>query len=308
MDIFLVSVITFIVSTILNEYYIYGDPYYYNNFYYYLKDSSYEDVAYLQFQHLGSSEPLYGLFTWIATSLEIEKYIFIGLVNILLTLGIYKWSKKKNASLITIFLLLTNYYVIVMITAAERLKFSYVCLFWALVLTSKFRNVFFLAAPFFHFQTLINYISIFGSDFISYTSKKYGFIKTILLCILVLSIFSGILLYTGLIDAANDKFDKYNEESGELEGILNLVMLLPLGLIVLNKKKIVYLVSMVPVLAMAYLLGPTRVNMIGFFILLYFVGNDNKLNHPLFILLLSYFSYKTIGFVNNIFTYNIGYL
>ena len=303
-----IAIIYYCISMFLLDLNILGDQEHYHRFYYLLKGSDLTDIIPIQVATLSGPEPVYGLFMWVGANLDIAKNQYIALFNSFLALCLFVLLKKNRVSFVLIILILTNYYFIVLLTSAERLKFSYIFLINAAIFSSRLRYFFLTLALFSHFQTLINYASItFGLlrlpsfQLVKFSRKKFhtfvlgGFVIATILFILVLRFSSFIII----------KGETYYNNF-EIMSIINLLSLMAVGLFI-TKKRPKFLMGMFPILFAAALLGPSRVNMIGFVMFFYFLMKEGEVNHLLMYPLLMYFSIKSYTFVLNIIVHGNGY-
>ena len=88
--------------------------------------------------------------------------------------------------------------------------------------------------------------------------------------------------------------------------IINITILYFLSLIITNRK-LEMTFAFIPLFIAAALLGGTRVNMIAFTVVFGFLLFQKRVSHPLFILLLLYYSIKSVPFIKNIYIFNNGF-
>ena len=74
-----------------------------------------------------------------------------------------------------------------------------------------------------------------------------------------------------------------------------------------TKKPFKLFIIFLPLIIIAYISGDQRINMMIFTIGMYYIITEKKFNHPFIIILLIYYSIKSIFFLYNIFKYNNGY-
>ena len=150
----------FVISLYISPYYIDGDQFYYRDFY---KYCFYESLTLVQqfdcYQKtLSSTEPGYFLISKLANTF-FDKDLYIALANSILTFVVsllvfkhYKVVWHRNLFLV---LILTNYYLVVMFFAAERLKFSFIFLAVALLLAGSKKIILFGLAMMTHIQSAL---------------------------------------------------------------------------------------------------------------------------------------------------------
>ena len=92
----------------------------------------------------------------------------------------------------------------------------------------------------------------------------------------------------------------YMNNQMHITEITNISLLLIVSLIVL-KDKFKTILSFFPLIVAVVILGGQRVNMIAVTLLFILCISEKRLKHPLIILLLTFFSLKSIPFVYNIY-------
>ena len=155
-----ISLCYYHTSIYLTNMYYAGDRRTYNTLYSILSISDFSEILDLQKQITGSGEFLYGVTIWTA-SRYLPNDIFLSIVNAIMCAMIVVLLMRHRAPWWLIALIMTNFYLIVLITSAERLKFSIFMLLAAALVRRRASKIFFLAvAPLFHVQTLIFYLSV----------------------------------------------------------------------------------------------------------------------------------------------------
>lgn len=300
--------IFFILSYAILTPYVNGDQLFYRAFYENVAYAQFTDIPVLQFVNTGSAEPFYGILMWLGASSGINKDIYISIFNTALCCLIFRFLIKNNSSTPFIALMFSNYYLIVLLTSAERLKFSYIILALAAVSQSYFRKkIWLLISPLFHFQSFI-LISSRLSGYISNIRLKSRVKKKTLLLLLmgIAPALAALLVFLRLFsDSLMEKMNAYSE-SGGVEGIANIAILTILSAIIFRKKYEV-IVSIATCALFAMVVGPDRVNMIAASLFIYFATVYKKTAHPLVLLLMLYFSIKSIDFIFLVFTYGTGF-
>src|SRR5690606_38999651 len=105
-----------------------GDPEHYTRFYNSLFGVHPRNWAALQRAQLGSAEPLYRYVIGAAAFFGIDRIQYISMWNGVLTASIGYVLLKHQSSIIFAVLVFTNYYLMVILGSAERLKFAYIFL------------------------------------------------------------------------------------------------------------------------------------------------------------------------------------
>lgn len=255
----------------------------------------------LQLKYVGSSDILYSFIIGIGTYTGLDRIDYISLWNGLLVYLIGQNLYRYRSPIIFYILIYTNFYVLVLLSSAERLKFAYIFLVVAIYAnTIGLKVVASISAIFTHTQSLAQ----FSVSFVYYISTEYKKItknKFNLLAILIglpcISFGVAYYLYSFAGEVITRKSEFYGEQSqGALE-IIQWAMIAVVGCIVYDKK-IPFLISMIPTGILTYFYG-NRVNVatLAFFCMLALV--QKKTLHPLVLLVMAYMSFKSIGFIEN---------
>lgn len=306
---FSTSLIFFFLSHVLISYYTLGDQLYYRELYSAFSVTPINEILVTGLRQVSSMEPLSLFFLWIGAKLNIDKDVYISFWNALLLVGLVIFSKKYKMNLLFIFLLLTNFYVIVLLTGAERLKFAFIILIYAFVFNDNKRisNTLMFISPLAHLQSLI-----FIVGYLSHSASKYFLSilfnlrvkkKVIYLFFFVIFVF-GFLLYFFHVQLYS-KLNAYFEMRSILS-LFNITVLLVVCLLITSQKFEFFLMLSV-ISIFVFILGGERVNMIAFFVSLCLLIVEKKADHPFFMLLMVYFSIKSIPFINNIVIYGNGF-
>lgn len=262
-------------------------------------------VLAVQIMAVSGAEPLYGYLMWVGAQLGIDKDIWVTGFNTLFVLLIVLFLRRHKAAWPVYPLILTNYYFFVLLTSAERLKFSFIVLLMAALATGWKRAILLFGAPLFHFQTLIFYAAILSGRLKSIRFSRHVKPQTMIALVLGLTI-SGVVLplvIGNILEKVIGYASRYEPDPMDLYGGAVLIIV---GLVVL-RRQITFLLALLPIIVCAIVLGPHRVNMIGVILLVAFAVTDRRAHHPLMLALLAYFSIKSFGFVHDVFTTGTGY-
>jgi len=299
-----ISICYYFISLFLLDKFVRGDRISYNLLYAQLSISDFSEIGELQRIITGSGELLYGITIWIA-SRWLPNDVFLSIVNATMCAMLVVLLAKHRAPLWLIVLILANFYLIVLITSAERLKFSVFMLLAATMMRARAAKLVFLgAAPLFHMQTLIYYLALLvgaffeGKDLRNVAGRfnKPLFIGCSILCL-------G-LLFLWKRDYILMKFSGYSDYQGELLQIAALTAISFLTFRPIAHPTISLIALWLPV----YVLGESRVNMIGCMVYLYYCIRCNKLDNPFLGALLVYFAYKSVGFIESTIKYGNGFV
>lgn len=296
------------LSNLLLTYYTLGDQVHYWRFYEALSSANTADVMPLARGHVSSAEPISAYLLWLGASFGIQKNTFISLLNVILLLGILLLMRKHKAPWYVQILIFTNFYVIVLMTGAERLKIAYILLVYAALVPGKLGLALALASPLAHLQSFI----LLGG---LAASKASGNIRSIvgrmrmrkraLISVLVLAPIVGlvfILLQEGIMIKATG----YMARAGAISEVFQILLLAGVAFFV-AKDRVRMGLMLITMMVAIFLLGGIRVNMIAISLFVYLVMLEGRLQHPLVLALLGYFSLKSVFFIKNIFTYGDGF-
>lgn len=299
----------FLISLWILPYYIEGDQFHYRDVY---KFCFYENYNFEQqffcFQNnLGSVEPVYFFLSKFANSLLLSKDLFIAFANVILTffivLLIFKNYKMVWHRHVFIILLLTNYYFVVMLFAAERLKFGFIFLVLALIFSQRKRLVFFALSMLSHVQMAI----LLAPYFI-----KKVFSKETSIFLKIITVVGGVILFGGVFIFLQDHIlSKYKAYSDSEEGNFGVMGALKTSIFIIlaaiSTRKIISIIAGLPMIVLAYFLGSERIGMLAFILYVALVLYYKKQADLLLFIAMLYFSYKSIGFILNIIAFGNGY-
>lgn len=289
--------------------YIDGDQLHYRDFYKYcFYDALTLSQQFFCYQNtLSSQEPGYFFISKLAY-LYLEKDIFISISNTILTffmtLLILKYYQRNWQRLIFIILAITNYYFVVMLLSAERLKFSFIFLIIALLISGNKKIIPFGLAMLTHIQSIL----LIGPYYLAQVFDKKTNIWIRGLVILGFILLSA-ALFIFLNDHIESKFTSYSSSTDEngtgIIGVIKTSIFILLAGI--SVRKIIPIICGMPLIVLSYFLGSERIGMLAFilyvFTVLYY---KRKMDVLLFVIML-YFSFKSIGFISNVITYGTGY-
>jgi hypothetical protein len=306
---FPIALLSFLISYELLSQYQFGDQRHYHNFYELIKGVTFSEVGPIARNTINGSEPISLLVLWAGSNLGFEKNIWISFLNALLVAGLFALLRRHNTPWLIIFLLITNFYLIVLMTGAERLKISYIILIWAFLASGKLRLFLGFLSPFAHFQSFILLQSVFFAS-ISHTVQRvlsrHLLSKDSLAYIIILFLIGAGIFFYLQDDILRKSIGYATSRDISLLELINVAILSGVGAVAC-KEKFRFLFAMLPLVMAVAILGGQRVNMIAFTVALGLFLVERKLTHPLVILLLVYFSVKSIPFVLNIYEYGNGF-
>ena len=308
-----VSLGVFLFSIFFAPLYYDGDQVVYHN--------AYKDVAgtelltgFVSYQfRISTSEPIHFFIIWLANNLGLEKNFFIAIANSFLayvTMRVFlQWRVSVYIALVVIF---TNYYVLVLYFAAERLKFAFIFLMLSLlyIRNHKLSILFAITSVLTHIQQLIIYGSIMFSWFIEnliyiLSTSRIGSKKIFLLIGIV---FIGLFLF---YFQGNQLTYKFWEYYGKATGNSLLVLWKAFSIFLLtllytsNRRKVISIFCIIFITV--FLVGPERVNMIAYFFFMFY-ALQYKGGVNLGVLITSfYFGLKSIYFIFQVVTSGQGF-
>ena len=300
--------IFFAYAYLLISPYTEGDQYYYRLFYTELAETSAIDVIPLAIKKVASVEPISLYILWGGSNLGINKDIFISLLNVIMLLGLFLLCRKYDVGPIPLFLLLTNFYIIVLMTGAERLKIAYIIAIWAALSSGNKSRILFGASGLAHLQNVIMLPSLLLARYAESMRRllkagkfRLQFIFAIIVLIVFASVFFGIFN-----DAIIRKVVSNMSHEARDVGLTNLIILTVVAIFATKNRWRMFLLIL-PMYPAVAILGGQRVNMIAVTLAIYLLITERALNHPFVLLLLLYFSFKSIPFIQNIILYGSGF-
>jgi len=295
-------------SMILLTHYVFGDQVHYWRFYEALSSANASDVMLLARGHVNSAEPISAYLLWMGASLGIEKNTFITVLNVILLLGLLLLMRRQKVPWYVQLLIFSNFYVIVLMTGAERLKIAYILLVYAALVPGKLGLSLALASPLAHLQSFILLAGLAASkasDTIKSIFGRMRLDKRALVSLVVLVPIAG-LVFVILQEGIMIKATGYMARAGAISELFQILLLAGVAFFV-AKDRVRMGLMLITMMAAIFLLGGMRVNMIAFSLFLYLLILEGRLQHPLVLALLAYFSLKSVFFVRNIFIYGNGF-
>lgn len=305
----LIALFGFFISLNLLQNYTHGDQIFYHIFYEKIAGLSYWDVGLVAKNEIDSSEPLTWLVLWTGSNLGIDKNAWISLLNVVLTTGLFALLMRHKAPWYVVLLIFTNFYFLVLITSAERLKISYIMLTYAFLMGSSKRYLFLFFAPFSHLQSVIFLAGLVLSSLheqIRHLIQRFKINKRLLSQTVLLVLVATPLVFL-LKNGIISKLNAYAyADAFSLFAFANITLLLLIATIA-TTNKLRMVLALLPMFFAVALVGGDRVNMIAVTLALGILMFEQRLKHPLVLLLLLYFSLKSIPFIGNVYYYGDGF-
>ncbi|WP_332717314.1 hypothetical protein [Pelagibacterium mangrovi] len=292
--------VVFTVSMFLNQAYVDGDQKHYRAFYQAIAGLNLKDAYLLQGSMLNSGEPLYAGFMWVGAHLGINKDVYVSIANVVLALTMVKALHRWGASVLVISLFLGNFYLLVLMTGAERLKFSYILLFAAAASSGRWRYPFLTLAPLAHFQTFFNLAALAPNIVVRGLRARLKAERWMLnLCLSVVAVAGLIVGGFYLEGILLTKLEYYGTGLRGPTALAQWAMVTVWAALIVRRKQRLFFL-MVPLAIATLIVGGERINMISFVMAFYAIMTDGRANHLLVYPVLGYFCFKSINFVQNI--------
>lgn len=302
----LTAILVFIFSLVICPYYINGDQIVYIKLYEGLRNLNLREGFIFYMSNIDSKEFGHFFLSWLGSNWHIEKDLFIAISNASLAyFALSLFQKWKVSVIIAVMLVTTNFYFLGLYFAAERLKFGVIFLVLSIIYINKIKRfyVFTFLSIISHIQMLGIYIPIFFNVFVKQLLKIFRTRKIAQYILFIFPIiFIPILL---MIDQILSKI----QSSLDVKELAELVKILLFFLLAFwySKNKIEPVILFLPIIFAVFLLGGHRLNMLGYFIFLYYaLPFKGGLNVGVLATSV-YFAYSSIGFIANIIEYGHGF-
>ena len=302
----LIGLSYFFFSYVIFGFYEVGDLDKYNQMYLMLEDQTVDTAFGLYYGLIGSMEPIHFLLTYIFSNIGVERVIFFSVSNAILAYTVSLTLFKLRIKSIFIFLFVfTNFYVIVLATELERLKFALIFLLFAFYFSSNSKIKFFCIILSFlcHIQSLVLLAGFFCRDYFSRIHdgklpKAAVLVSAILLPILV-------VLGMSIVEHIVVKFDNYllSVSAGE---VIKFVPLFAASLFYSIEKWKTFLLWL-PLICSIILFGGDRLNIFAFVIFCLILFKKRRGMDAVSASVCGYFSVTGLVFIFNIFTTGRGY-
>lgn len=291
------------------EAYYAGDSIFYRNFYEALFDMPTEHWADLQRRHLGSSEPLYRYALGVGAYLGWDRVTYLSAWNGILVAATGYVLIKYRCSAIFCCLVLTNFYLLVLLGSAERLKFAYVLLVLSFAFEDRrVKFLFAASSPFFHTQAVVQFVSAISYYLVSNLKDLAKTpLKTLGLALIGSVAIGGIayLFLNAVGQSIESKSAYYAGESLGLTEGAQWFLILGFGLLVF-RDRLAYFVAMIPMGVLTVLFG-NRVNVATLVLFAGLAILQRKTQHPIVLTVMAYMSFKSIQFISDVVRYGDGF-
>tara|TARA_A100001035_G_C27703023_1_gene463447 strand:+ start:69 stop:1019 length:951 start_codon:yes stop_codon:yes gene_type:complete len=289
--------------------YIGGDQAAYWIFYDYVSDEPLNKVSYFGYYWLGAIEPIHLYVMWIGSRLNIDKNLYVTIYNLLFVFGLFLFLQKNKVKVLPQILIYGNFYVSVLLFAAERLKFAYILIFYSQLVPIGLSNFLLLISPLAHLQStlilILAYIGTLTEDLKKFFTRltlrrrflgEGAFFFGLLSILIFFTINTLIFKIGGYISMGLFSLNDFINFFGLYIVTFNLI-----------KEKFKFSLMYLPLIVPLILLGGFRINMISFTISSFFIIKENKSSNLLYLSILSYFFYKNFIFLDQVINTGTGF-
>lgn len=305
-----IGVAVYFTSLMLSRLYVQGDQLGYHRAYSLMEGLGLGDGFVIYEHNVSGAEYVHFFLSLLGSNLGIDKNALMSLFNAILAVYSLKLLKKWGADLrVACLIVLTNFYMIVLYFAAERLKIGFLFLVLSLFYSNRpwhsYSLVFLSICS--HFSMLFIFVSVWMTNI--YERLRSGLkIRSKSFYLSILMLLPPFLLVLYESKTILWKLGTYMERNTDLRAM----SFMPLGLLIVftgyyAKDMRKSLVMFAPLLVGVALLGGSRLNMLGYFIFLGFGLRVNAGVNAGVLLTSAYFLYKSIGLVTNIIDHGHGF-
>lgn len=305
-----IGVAVFFFSMVLSQLYVEGDQLGYHRAYSLIEGLGLTDGFFIYEHNVSGAEYTHFLLSLLGSNLGIDKNMLMSLFNAILAVLSLRLLEKWGADFrVSCFIVLTNFYLFVLYFAAERLKIGFIFLVLSLLYCNRPLNSYLLSflSIWSHFSMSFVYASVLLANI--YDQLRSGLkIRSKSFYLSILMLLPPLLLFLYESKTILWKLSTYIERNLDL----SVATFIPLGLVMaftgiyvkdIRKSFVVF----APFLVGVALLGGSRLNMLAYFVFLYFGLKVNAGLNAGILLTAVYFFYKSIGFVANILDHGHGF-
>lgn len=301
------GVYAIIVSLIVSPYYTEGDQFYYRRVFDFVSRSNFLDGFDFFKGNIGSSEPMLFLMYYFSSFL-LGKDVFISIANGCLGFLLGKCLVERRVSVWIFPLFFLNYYLLVLMFSAERLKFSILFAVSFFLTKSSWRWFFLLFSLLSHSQSGILYIGSLGGNFLKQYRERLD-IKLINQIFVV--IFAAFVAYYYVGESAIAKLEFYSTSDSAYDkgfgALIKPLIFLILTFLYGRKKWMEIIIYHAPILVFCYFVGSERLVVFSYGIFMFYgLGYKRGINFGVIASSL-YFSYQGLDFLMKIFEFGNGY-
>lgn len=301
----LVAAAYFPISFYVLSYYQGGDQIHYRNFYNGLDELDFLAAFDFYRNSLGTSEPGYFLFAYVFSQI-LPKDIVFSLVNSVFVFVLLRHLFRINLSYVVILILSFNFYLLVLLFSAERLKLSllFMLIYLHNPVFSRYNWLFF--SIFTHVQVLLIYIFTQSGRVVKVLRSLYhgraGFNLILIAGVFFMVVFFLFLMFDHILSKAIF----YYGVSGGWQAVVKPVIFFLLTILYSKNRSEAFLIFSI-IVFLSFFVGSERLTIFSYLVFIYYASAYRKgLNFGVVVTSL-YFLFKGIVFLNNIFIYGDGF-
>jgi hypothetical protein len=288
--------------------YVAGDQVHYHEYYDAVGGVNVFEAVLLGRGYLNAGEPFSLSVLWLGASLGVPKNVYISLLNSILVLSIFRLCRNYRCPWYSFVMLVSGYYVIVLMTGAERLKIAYLFMLLSLLFNGHSRYFLYFLSLFSHFQMLaffvVTVLKSSVSEFLHIISSGRLRKKVALFLVVGTSVVVPMLFL--LHERLFLKVIGYYGDGLKIFDFFNIFGLFCFSFLVYKRFdfRVWGVLLFIP---FAIILGGSRVNIMAFSFAFYYFICYRKMNHPLVLFVLFYFLIKSYFFLLSIHLYGHGF-
>jgi hypothetical protein len=296
-----------IVATLtyaLSDFYYLGDQQHYRHAYDVVGRYGIVDGFYIYWLITGSKEFIHYLFVWVFSSFA-DKIIFNTLLNAALAYAVTILLIRRGGHyLIVLLLVATNYYMFALYFSHERLKLAGIFISYSLIISSTvYSGLFAIISILTHVQSFLFYVGHVFKYFFGVLGKLIAKGKISIYVLLAVTV--GGVASIVLFGHVASKLTHYYQIRDPLE-IAKLGIFASLTFYYTkNLKETLYM--FIPLILAALFVGAERINIVGYFIFIYFAIEYKKGLNAGVLATSVYFLITGILFVDRFITTGSGY-
>lgn len=298
---YVISLIYFLFSVLVFNYFDGGDQKSYREFYIEVGQYDLVDAFSYYLGKLGTSEPVYFIVVYGLSSF-FSKDILFSLINAIFIYKLYDFFLEKKVAGIVQVLLAFNFYLLVLLFSAERLKLSLLFIIISFGYSLFLRIIFQSLAFFTHVQTLLMIAQPYVFKFV-FSWRKIIFKAKGLISLVVFIMFFSIIVYV-MKDHILGKLEYYR---GDLFSMIKPLIFMFFSMMCARKNILVPFFQSLIFVVSSYFVGEERIAIFSYIVFIYY-GLQYKGGKNIYVLSSSvYFLFKGVIFLYNIFNFGDGF-
>lgn len=296
---YLFAVITFFLSVYIFPYYIEGDQLHYRLFYEEISNFSIGPGFIAYRNYLGASEPVYFFIVYFLNGI-VEKDLLFSIINGFFAFFLAKNMLRLKISIPLLYCTLLNFYFVVLLFSAERLKLSLLFFLIAILYKNSLKQYSFIALTILsHFQSLILvYVEKFNelkTQIVKYF-KQGNVLKIFLTIGAVCGFVVIIFVMRGYLQ---DKLLAYSDRGG-IQNVIKPIVFCVLAIYYSKERPTDVFLMYLPLIFSSIIVGEERIVIFCYAIFMYFAIQVKGGKNWGVLLTSIYFIYKGYEFLSNI--------